>query len=74
MIEITTLEAILLIWAAGASAAAGHYYGIAKHRVKLLMGASIFMRKLIEDDHIRDELRAIIKDKKEAEFKFGMED
>jgi hypothetical protein len=74
MIEITTLEAILLIWAAGASAAAGHYYGIAKHREKLLMGASIFTKKLIEDDHMRDELRAILKDKKEAELKFGMED
>lgn len=74
MIEITTLEAILLIWAAGASAMAGHYYGIAKHREKLLMGASIFTKKLIEDDHMRDELRAILKDKKEAELKFGMED
>lgn len=74
MIEITTLEAILLIWAAGASAAAGHYYGIAKHREKLLMGASIFTKKLIEDDKMRDDLRAILKDKKEAELKFGMED
>lgn len=74
MIEITTLEAILLIWAAGASATAGHYYGIAKHREKLLMGASIFTKKLIEDDHMRDELRAILKDKKEAELRFGMED
>jgi hypothetical protein len=38
------------------------------------MGASIFTKKLIEDDHMRDELRAILKDKKEAELKFGMED
>jgi hypothetical protein len=47
MIEITTLEAILLIWAAGASAMAGHYYGIAKHREKLLMGAAMFTKKLV---------------------------
>lgn len=74
MIEITTLEAILLIWAVGASATAGHYYGIAKHREKLLMGASMFTKKLIEDDKMRDELRELLKTKKDTELRFGMED
>lgn len=74
MIEITTTEFLLMLWAVGASAAAGHYYGIAKHREKLLMGAAMFTKKLVEDDHMRDELRAILKDKKEAELKFGMEE
>ena len=72
MIEITTLEAILLIWAVGASATAGHYYGIAKHREKLLMGASMFTKKLVEDDRLRDELRAVLKGKQDTEFKFGV--
>ncbi len=74
MIEITTLEAILLIWAAGASAVAGHYYGIAKHREKLLMGASLFTKKLVESDELRDQLRKVIAKDREAEFKFGVED
>lgn len=74
MIEITTLEAILLIWAAGASATAGHYYGIAKHREKLLMGASLFTKKLVESDELRDQLRKVIAKDREAEFKFGVED
>ena len=73
MIEITTLEAILLIWAAGASAAAGHYHGIAKHREKLLMGASLFTKKLVESDELRDQLRKVIAKDREAEFKFGVE-
>ena len=72
MIEITTLEAILLIWAVGASATAGHYYGVAKHREKLLMGASMFTKKLVEDDRLRDELRAVIAKDREANFKFGV--
>ena len=48
MIEITMTDLLLLIWAVGASATAGHYYGIAKHREKLLMGASMFTKKLVE--------------------------
>jgi len=74
MIEITTLEAILLIWAAGASATAGHYYGIAKHREKLLVGASLFTKKIVESDELRDQLRAVIAKDAETNFKFGVED
>jgi hypothetical protein len=60
MIEITTMEALLMIWAVGASATAGHYYGLARHREKLLMGASMFTKKLVEDDRLRDELRRLM--------------
>lgn len=72
MIEITTMEALLMIWAAGASATAGHYYGLVRHREKLLMGASMFIKKVVEDDALRDELRRVITKDKEAEFKFGV--
>lgn len=74
MIEITITELLLMVWAVGASAAAGHYYGVAKHREKLLVGASLFTKKLVESDELRDQLRKVIAKDTEAEFKFGMED
>ncbi len=74
MIEITITELLLMVWAVGASAAAGHYYGIAKHREKLLVGASLFTKKLVESDELRDQLRKVIAKDAEAEFKFGVED
>ena len=74
MIEITFSEMFLMLWAVAASGVAGHYYGVAKHREKLLMGASLFTKKLVEDDHMRNELRALISKKPDAELKFGSED
>lgn len=74
MIEITFTEMFLMVWAVAASGLAGHYYGVARHREKLLMGASLFTKKLVEDDEMRDEIRRIIKSKPDAELKFGSED
>lgn len=74
MIEITFTEMFLMVWAVAASGLAGHYYGVAKHREKLLMGASLFTKKLVEDDQMRDEIRRLIKSKPDAELKFGSED
>lgn len=74
MIEITFTEMFLMLWAVAASGLAGHYYGVAKHREKLLMGASLFTKKLVEDDQMRDEIRRMIKSKPDAELKFGSED
>lgn len=74
MIEITFSEMFLMLWAVAASGVAGHYYGVARHREKLLMGASLFTKKLVEDDQMRDEIRRLIKSKPDAELKFGSED
>lgn len=74
MIEITFTEMFLMLWAVAASGVAGHYYGVARHREKLLMGASMFTKKLVEDDQMRDEIRRLIKSKPDAELKFGSED
>lgn len=74
MIEITFTEMFLMLWAVAASGVAGHYYGVARHREKLLMGASLFTKKLVEDDQMRDEIRRLIKSKPDAELKFGSED
>lgn len=74
MIEITFTEMFLMVWAVTASGVAGHYYGVARHREKLLMGASLFTKKLVEDDQMRDEIRRLIKSKPDAELKFGSED
>lgn len=74
MIEITFTEMFLMVWAVAASGLAGHYYGVARHREKLLMGASLFTKKLVEDDEMRDEIRRIIKSKPDADLKFGSED
>ena len=74
MIEITFTELFLMVWAVAASGVAGHYYGVARHREKLLMGASMFTKKLVEDDQMRDELRRLMQSKPDAELKFGSED
>lgn len=72
MIEITTTEAVLLIWAASASAVAGHYYGLARERGKMLHAAAMLTKKLVEDDKLRDEMRAAFKTA--DRIKFSMED
>ena len=71
MIEMTTMEAVLMIWAASASAMAGHYYGLARERNAMLRAAATLTKKLVEDDNLRDEMRAAFKTA--DRIKFGME-
>lgn len=72
MIEMTTMEALLMIWAVGASTMAGHYYGLARERDRMLRAAASLTKKLVEDDKLRDELRAAFKTA--DRIKFGLED
>ena len=71
MIEISVLEAVLIIWAVAASATAGHYYGMARYRERMMIGASMFIKRVVEDDRLRDELRELVKRKPDADFRFG---
>ena len=73
MIEISVTEFCLLVWAVGASAMAGHFYAQSRHRGELLLGASLFIKKIVTHDALRDELREML-DKNDADIdiKFGM--
>jgi hypothetical protein len=73
MIEISMTELCLLVWAVGASTAAGHFYAQARHRGELLLGASLFIKKIVTHDALRDELREMLdKGDKDVDIKFGM--
>ena len=47
--------------------------GVQTCALPILMGASLFTKKLVESDELRDELRKVIAKDREAEFKFGVE-
>ena len=72
MFEMTYGELFLFVWAVTASAGAWQWRSEARGRGRMLMGASMFIKKLIEDDALRDELRRVISKDKDAEFKFGV--
>ena len=74
MIEISMTELCLLVWAVGASTAAGHFYALARHRGELLHGATLFIKKVVTHDALRDELRAMLskEDADKVDIKFGM--
>ncbi len=75
MIEITVTEFCLLVWATIASATAGTYYHKARSRRDLLIGASVFIKKIVTHDALRDELREMLdKSDKDVDIKFGMKD
>ncbi len=73
MIEITVTEFCLITWAAIASAVAGHFYAQSRHRGELLHGATLFIKKIVTHDALRNELREMLdKSDKDVEIKFGM--
>jgi hypothetical protein len=74
MIEISSTEMFLMMWAVAASGLAAHFYGLARHRGQLLIGAAAFTKKLLEDDAMRDELRAHFRTMRDAEVRFGAGD
>lgn len=71
MFEMTYGEMFLFLWAVAATAGAWQFRAESRERNRMLMGASIFIKKVVEDDGLRDELRRVITKDKEAEFKFG---
>lgn len=72
MLEMTYGELFLFVWAVAATAGAWQFRTEARERSRMLMGASMFIKKVVEDDALRDELRRVITKDKEAEFKFGV--
>lgn len=73
MIEVSVTEFCLLVWAVVASATAGHFYAQSRNRGELLLGASLFIKKIVTHDPLRDELREMLaKSDKDIEIKFGM--
>ena len=73
MIEISVTEFCLLVWAVVSITAAGHFYAKAQSRRELLIGASLFIKKIVTHDALRDELREMLdKSDKDIEIKFGM--
>lgn len=72
MIEISFTEMFLMLWAVFASATAAHYYSLALERKRMLLGASMFIKRLVVDDAMRDQLRMVLEGKTDdVDFKFG---
>lgn len=74
MFEMTYGELFLFLWSVAATAMAWQFRSESKGRGRMLMGASIFLKKVVEDDGLRDELRRVIKAKPDTDIKFGMEE
>ena len=71
MFEMTYGEMFLFLWAVAATGGAWTFYVQSRERMKMLYGASIFIKKVVQDDNLRDQLRAVLKKDDDAEFKFG---
>ena len=71
MFEMTYGEMFLFAWAVAATAGAWQWRGESKGRERLLIGASIFIKRVVADDGLRDELRRVLAKTQDAEFKFG---
>lgn len=71
MFEMTYGELFLFLWAVAATAGAWQWRSESQGRGRMLMGASMFIKRLVEDDKLRDELRTLIKRKPDADFQFG---
>jgi hypothetical protein len=72
MIEVSLTEMFLFAWGIGATAFALEYRKTANERGRMLMGAAMFVKRVVQDDSLREELRVVISKDKEAEFKFGV--
>jgi hypothetical protein len=73
MIEFTTTEFVLLIISALGVSGTLHFRARAQHMRELLFGASMFVKKLVNDDRMRDEIREMLNSDKDVDIKFGME-
>ena len=71
MFEMTYGEMFLFLWSVAASGVAWTYYNQARERGRMLYGASMFVKRLVQDDGLRDELRKVLAKDDDAEFKFG---
>jgi hypothetical protein len=74
MFEMTYGEMFLFLWAVGATGLAWQWRAQARERYRILMGATMFVKRLVVDDKMRDELRALLSDNDDADIKFGMGD
>lgn len=73
MIEFTVTEFVLLCISGLSTAAAFHFREVARKRGELLFGATMFVKKLVNDDRMRDEIREVLNSDKDVDIKFGME-
>lgn len=71
MFEMTYGELFLFVWAVVATAGAWQWRSESKGRERMMIGASMFIKRVVEDDRLRDELRELVKRKPDADFRFG---
>ena len=72
MFEMTYGELFLFLWAVAATGVAWQFRTEARDRGRMLMGASLFVKRLVQDDNLRNQLRQVIATKgDDTEFKFG---
>lgn len=72
MFEMTYGELFLFVWSVAATATAWSYRTESRERGRMLFGASMFVKRLVQDDNLRDELRKVLAKDEDAEFKFGV--
>ena len=71
MFEMTYGELFLFLWAVTASAGAWQFRIESRERGRMLAGASLFIKRVVQDDNLRDQLRQVIVKDQDTEFKFG---
>lgn len=71
MFEMTYGELFLFLWAVTATVAALQARMESAERGRLLFGAAMFVKRLASDDQMRDELRTALREKPDADIKFG---
>ena len=72
MFEMTYGELFLFVWAVAASGAAWMWRSEAHERSRMLRRASKFIKHLVQDDGLRDQLRRIIDAKGDTtDIQFG---
>jgi hypothetical protein len=74
MFEMTYGELFLFLWAVGATGLAWQWRVQSRQRHMMLLGATMFVKRLAMDDKMRDELRALLSKDDDADIKFGMGD
>jgi hypothetical protein len=72
MFEMTYGDMFLFVWAVAATGYAWQMHERVRHLKSLLFGASMFVKRLVQDDNLRDQLRNVLSEDKDTEFKFGV--
>lgn len=72
--DFTVVETVLFVWALGASSLASYYMRKEMRTRDELHVAAYFVRRLVEDDKFRNEMRDMFRTYPDSEFHFDTKD